>query len=131
MQSTHPPARLKELAEERLEIIEDKNKITEELRSLNTRINHADIPKSELPGLYVRRAELVKESDELSADLAEINAEIKELSGSGKATWDLRNVLTLVAAYIAAGDTRPADEMTRHAIEELEIITRTVMEVKP
>jgi len=131
MQSTQSPARLKELAEERLEIIEEKNRITEELRALNTRINHADIPKSELPGLYTRRAELVKESDELSADLAEINSEIKELSGSGKATWDMRNVLTLVAAYIAAGDTRPADEMTRHAMEELEIITRTVAAHKP
>lgn len=131
MSNTQSPARIKELSEERLEIIEDKNRITEELRALNTRINHADIPRDELPGLYARRAELVKESDELSADLAEINAEIKELSGSGKATWDMRNVLTLVAAYIAAGDTRPADEMTRHAIEELEIITRTVMEVKP
>lgn len=131
MSNTQSPARLKELTEERLELIEEKNRVTEELRALNTRINHADIPRNELPDLYARRAELVKESDELSADIADVNAEIKELSGSGKATWDMRNVLTLVAAYIAAGDTRPADVMTRQAIEELEIITRTVADHKP
>lgn len=135
MSTVQSPARIKELTEERLELIEEKNKVTEELRALNTRINHSDIPEPErriiLNSLYARRAELVKESDELSADIADVNAEIKELSGSGKATWDMRNVLTIVAAYIAAGDTRPADEMTRHAIEELEIITRTVADYKP
>lgn len=117
-------ARIKELNEERLEIIEEKNQLTEELMRVKARI--AKVGSHPTPGDHVRRAELVKEIDELNADIADINTELKTLSGGGKAGWDLRNVLTLVAAYIAAGDTRPADEMTRHAIAELEIITRTV-----
>ena len=119
-------ARIKELNEERLEIIEEKNQLTEELMKVKAEVLTEGISAYRRLQLQTSRAGLVKEIDELNADIADINTELKTLSGGGKAGWDLRNVLTLVAAYIAAGDTRPADEMTRSAIAELEIITRTV-----
>jgi chromosome segregation ATPase len=133
MNNTDRTARIKELSEERLEIIEEKNALTEQLLQVKaelTTVKPGPQGKRLLMDLHTRRSELVKEIDELNADIAEINTELKTLQG-GNATWDLRNVLTLVAAYIAAGSSKPADELTREAITELELITRTIEETRP
>ena len=132
MNNTDRTARIKELSEERLEIIEEKNALTEELMQIKvkmTAVGPSPQGKKLLMDLQTRRSELVKEIDELNADIAEINTELKTLQGAGK-TWDTRSVITMVAAYIAAGDTRPADEMARHAMQELEIIINTIEESK-
>ena len=132
MNHTDKIARIKALNEERLEIIEEKNLLTEELMGLKTKLTSLSYQKDgkEITDLQTRRTELVKEIDEMNADIADINAELKTLEGGGKAASDFRNVLTLIAAYIAAGDDRPADVMTRSVIAELEIITRTFEESK-
>lgn len=132
MNNTDRIARIKELAEERLEVIEEKNALTEELMQIKakiTAVGPSPQGKKILTDFQTRRAELVEEINELNADIAEINHETKTLQGVGK-TWDTRSVITMVAAYIAAGDTRPADEMARHAMQELEIIINTIEESK-
>lgn len=117
---------IEDLEARRTELVDEKAAITQELAKLKPLIETTPPylrGSAEYRDLLDRRSELTSDQADMEAELQEVNAKIRKArAAAGSPAFHLGHVVSMVAARIAAGDSRPVADLADEAKRDLEEI---------